>query len=119
MKPRWAAMLFLTGKVSVVDGSSALFIVTPCRAADTRTASDPLVANTIRGFTVAGACGVPADARAVVANLTAVNPGEFGDLRVYAVIPLGIGGALAVYYDAPPNSTATTHFVLDVYGYMR
>jgi uncharacterized repeat protein (TIGR01451 family) len=118
------------------------YTVPPCRVVDTRTAGLPLSANTTRAFTVAGLCAVPADARAVAVNLVAVNPGDFGNLRLYptgvpvplasalnfvagrtrannAVVPLGIGGAVDVRCDMPPGSAASLHFVLDVYGYFR
>ena len=71
----------------------------------------------------------------------AVAPGASGDLRLYptgtaapttsalnfdagrtrssnAIIGLG-GGQIDVLCDMPPGSTATTHLVLDVYGYFQ
>jgi hypothetical protein len=101
-----------------------------------------LAANTTRTFAVGGLCQVPADARAVAANLTAVDPGNFGDLRVFptgepiprasalnfargrtrannAILPLGLGAQIDVRCDMPPGSTANTHFVLDVTGYFK
>jgi hypothetical protein len=121
---------------------TAFFTVAPCRVADTRTNASPLLANSRRSFAVGGLCQVPADARAVAAILTAVNPGASGGLRAYAtgqavplasalsfaagrtrannaVVSLGIGGQVDVQCDMPPGSTATTHFVLDVVGFFR
>jgi hypothetical protein len=116
------------------------FTLAPCRVADTRTSGPPLAANSTRTFAVAGLCQVPTDARAVVANLIAVNPGEFGFLRLYptgaavplastlnfaagqtrannAVVSLGMGGQIEVRCDMPLGSPASSHFVLDVFGY--
>jgi hypothetical protein len=118
------------------------FTLTPCRVADTRATSTPLVANTTRAFAVGGVCGVPTDARAVAAILTAVNPGDVGNLRLYptgqpaplassinfaagltrannAITPLGAGGQIEVQCDMPAGSAASTHFVLDVFGFFR
>jgi hypothetical protein len=87
-------------------------------------------------------CGVPADARAVTLNVTTVNEGDFGDLRLYpadaelplastinfsagkarannAIVVLGTAGRIAVRNDMPPGSTATTNVVIDVSGYFR
>ncbi|HEX6738313.1 MAG TPA: IPT/TIG domain-containing protein, partial [Vicinamibacteria bacterium] len=55
------------------------FALTPCRVFDTRQADGPvggpaLTPGSVRQFPVGGACGVPAGARAVAANFTAVNP---------------------------------------------
>ena len=122
--------------------ATGFFAVPACRVVDTRTTQTPLAANTTRTFPVAGACGVPADARAAAVNLIAVNPGEVGNLRLYstgqfapqastinfvagrtrannAMVALGTAGQINVQCDMPPGSTATTHFVLDVLGYFR
>jgi hypothetical protein len=125
-----------------VDCATRFFTVAPCRVADTRSTGPPLAANSTRSFPIAGACGIPADARAVALNATAVNPTDLGNLRVYptgqtaplastlnfvpgrsrannAVAALGAGGAVAVQCDMPAGSTGTTHLVLDVYGYFE
>jgi hypothetical protein len=85
---------------------------------------------------------VPTDARAVAAILTVANPGDVGNLRVYAtgqpaplasainfvpaltrannaILPLGSGGQIDVQCDMPPGSLGSTHLVLDVFGYFR
>jgi hypothetical protein len=123
------------------------FALPPCRLVDTRGPAGPtgapaLGANRTRTFPLAGACGVPAGAMAVAANLTAVNPGAAGDLRVYpagaltplasvlnfaaartransAQLALGAAGAVTVQCDMPPTSTANAHLALDVYGYWQ
>src|SRR6185436_10305970 len=57
------------------DDVSAFYAVPPCRLLDTRITLAPLAANTVREVVLAGgACGVPADAGAVVLNVTAVAP---------------------------------------------
>jgi hypothetical protein len=122
--------------------ATGFYPLTPCRAVDTRTTAAPLLANTTQTFAVGGECGVPTDATAVAVNLTAVNPGDTGDLRLYptgqnlpqvssinfstgktrannAVVGLGTGGGINVRCDMTPPSPASTHFVLDVAGYFR
>jgi hypothetical protein len=121
---------------------NGFFPLTPCRVVDTRSAGMPLLANTTRTFTVAGACLVPIDAVAIAVNMTAVNPGELGDLRLYptgqpvplvsainfaagktrannAIVTLGTAGAIDVQCDMAVGSTSSTHFVLDVTGYFK
>jgi DNA-binding CsgD family transcriptional regulator len=56
-----------------------------------------LAANATRTFVVAGRCGVPATAKAVALNVTVVNPGDFGDLRLY---PAGL----------PPPGSSSLNF---------
>jgi len=91
-----------------------------------------------RLFTVTGACGIPAAARAVSVNVTVAGPTAAGDLRIYAagaappaasainykagqtranntIVALG-AGVLAVYSDQP---SGTTQLVLDVNGYFQ
>jgi hypothetical protein len=100
------------------------------------------VANTTRTFAAGGRCDIPLDAFAVAAKVTTVQQSDLGDLRVYgaggflpdastinfvpgntrannATVALGRGAAIAVQCDMAPASSATTHFVLDVYGYYR
>ncbi|HEX6739478.1 MAG TPA: hypothetical protein VF310_14465, partial [Vicinamibacteria bacterium] len=121
--------------------------VTPCRLVDTRGppgpgGGPPLAANTARRFPIAGACGVPADARAVQVNLTAVLPTDPGDLRVYpagqppplastlnfapgrtransALVPLGDAGEITVQCDMPSTALGSAHLVVDVFGYFK
>ena len=70
-----------------VSPQSKFFPITPCRVADTRitpngaNAGPALVANAGRAFPIVGTCGIPATARAVVLNVTAVNATADGDLR--------------------------------------
>ncbi len=123
---------------------TSFFTVTPCRVADTRDPAGPsggpaLAAGSVRTFPVAGRCGIPASASAVVVNLVAVQPTNDGDLRVYpaaqpaplassinfraglvrannASVPLGASGQLSVQCDMPSGGS---HFLFDVYGYYQ
>lgn len=129
------------------DDAADFFSIAPCRVVDTRLPPGPtggpaLLANTTRVFPVAGSCGVPADARAVALNVTTVNEGDLGDLRLYpadaelplastinfsagkprannAIVVLGTAGKVAVRNDMPAGSTATTNVVIDVSGYFK
>jgi large repetitive protein len=76
----------------------ALMTITPCRVFDTRNAPGPLGGPAVapgetRVFPVAGTCNVPANALAIVGNLTAASPAATGIARLYA-------GDLA----SPPNT---------------
>jgi hypothetical protein len=55
----------------------------PCRVLDTRLSPPILQSGTPRNVTIAGVCGVPADAVAVSINVTAVNPTTAGFLSLY------------------------------------
>jgi sugar lactone lactonase YvrE len=117
-------------------GATMLYIVTPCRVADTRDSTAIAHAET-RNFQMAGVCGIPADAAAVVANVTAVGPLTDGWLALWpagttwggtstmnyrigrtrannAVIPLSNDGMVSVL-----NSGGPQHLILDVTGYFR
>lgn len=123
---------------------ASLFVVMPCRAADTRnpaglSGGPALSANTVRTFPVAGLCGVPSSATAVAINLAVVAPSSGGDLRVYpaqglaplassinfragiarannAIVKLGASGQISIQCDMPSGST---NFFFDVYGYLQ
>lgn len=67
------------------QGALSYYTLNPCRIFDTRPPSGTsLVAGSSRVFTVAGLCGVPADAKAVTANATVLYPTATGNLRFYA-----------------------------------
>ncbi len=59
-----------------------LYTVTPCRVLDTRN-GDPLLSGVPQAFVVAGACGVPATARAVSLNVTVVGEAGSGSVTLY------------------------------------
>lgn len=120
---------------------SDFYTVTPCRVVDTRSTHAPVMSpSQIRTFAVAGTCGIPASAKAVVVNVTSVGPGAAGNFQVFpgnafpmgtSVVNFGAGqvrassatlmlstdgsGTLGVQNSAAGN----THFLLDVTGYYQ
>jgi hypothetical protein len=117
-------------------------VLTPCRVLDTRGPAGPgggpaLSANQPRTFTVAGVCGVPATAWAVVANVTATGATAGGHIRLYpagmpapnastvnfvpararannAAMALSASGQLTALAVQP---SGTTQLIVDVFGY--
>jgi hypothetical protein len=143
-----AVMVAAVGGIRVVpwaaaatsSGDRAIFEpLPPVRILDTRPSS-PLTAGENRTLQVTGAGGVPADATAVVLNVTAVTPTAGGWLTLYPadgalplasnvnfsagqVVPnavtvrLGSGGEagrIKIF-----NSAGQTHVLVDVAGYFR
>ena len=122
-----------------VDNTHRLFTLTPCRIFDTRLAAGPaLAAGEMRAFPIAGICGVPSNAKAIVVNLTVTNVGATGNLVAWAsgdptpgtnslsfragvtranngIIRLSAGGAIEVLN----QSAAPADVVLDVSGYFE
>jgi hypothetical protein len=129
------------GEVHASLDCTRLYTVAPCRVVDTRhDQGPPLEANRTRLFPVTGRCNIPPEARAVVFNVTAVNPTEAGNLRLFsleqfmvatsalnfapgitransAVVSLGRDGQIVVQCDMVPGSQGSTNLVLDVFGY--
>lgn len=122
-------------------GPFGFYTLTPCRVVDTRdsSGSPSLGAGSTRSVPVAGRCGVPADAKTVAANLTAVPRGTAGYLAAFAdgtelpctsavnfgaarvrannlLLPLSPTGRAAFFAGI---STGTVDLVLDVFGYFR
>ncbi|HYU34335.1 MAG TPA: metallophosphoesterase [Thermoanaerobaculia bacterium] len=125
--------------------STDLYTLPPCRVVDTRNPAGAqggpaLASGTTRSFPIAGTCGVPAGAVAVVANVTAVSPTAAGSLEILpsgiepagtstisfktnqvrsnnVELALGAGGEIAVRTGL--SATGTVHFVLDVSGYFQ
>ncbi|MFS0703777.1 Ig-like domain repeat protein [Cellulomonas sp. 179-A 9B4 NHS] len=123
---------------------------TPTRVLDTRAGSrvgaldGPLPARSPRSIPLAGTGPVPADAAAVVLNVTAVGPGGVGNLRVYpdtrgdgttpppdasslnyvpgrdvpnqVVVALPESGRVALYSD---TGAGPVHVAVDVVGWVR
>jgi len=82
--------------------ATSFYTLPPCRLVDTRNPAGPiggpaLQPNAQRTFALAGACGVPATARALALNVTVVNPTAAGDLRLYPA-------------DQPTPSASTINF---------
>jgi len=96
----WESAVVVGGRLYVTDESSQLwayepnaaplsfYTITPCRVVDTRQANGPYGgpplagSGAVRSFQLAGQCGVPADAKAVAANVTVVGPAATGSFRV-------------------------------------
>jgi streptogramin lyase len=117
----------------------------PCRVFDTRDPDGPLggpvlAAGAPRGFTVAGACGVPANALSISANVTVVGATGSGYVGVYsgggadpqlAIVNVAGAGARANNLiiqlstdrtggiTVANHTNGSVHVVLDVNGYFR
>ncbi len=115
--------------------------VAPCRVVDTRTGS-PLASGVSRTFTLAGACGVPASAKAVAVNVTTIGSTARGNVTLWpadlakpttSVINFGAGETRAnnAILMLATNGTGllsaqgfladggTVHLVVDVAGYFQ
>ena len=127
---------------STPAGPQGFSTVAPCRLVDTRRPTGPLggpalPAGAARTFDARSACGIPATARAIAANVTVTGPSGPGHLRLWAsdeLMPassavnftagqtraavaqlrLSAGGSFSVFCGMPAGST---HVVVDVTGY--
>ncbi len=120
---------------------SDFFTVAPCRILDTRSGSAP-VSGTPRLVTVAGTCGIPATARAVAVNVTAVDPTGNGHVAAYpgylestgtstvsfqagkvraasAILPLALNGTGTLSLNPSVAGGGTVHLILDVSGWFE
>jgi hypothetical protein len=78
-----------TPPLETTSGSTAYYALTPCRVVDTRNASGPYGGPAIppgnqRIFKMTGQCGVPATAKAVSGNVTAVTPSSDGAFQLFS-----------------------------------
>jgi hypothetical protein len=117
------------------------YTVTPCRLLDTR-ASTALVSQVLQLVPVAGLCGVPSTARAVVVNITVVSPTGPGHVSLWpadrpdpltsvinfsvgqtrgnnAVVGLATDGGRNLTAKAVISGSGTVHLILDVGGYFQ
>lgn len=116
----------------------SFFTVTPCRLVDTRGGNGPaLVPGQERSFNAGGVCGVPAGAKAVAINVTAIDSGAGGHVVVYsgafpdtstinysagqnrannAIVSLEADGSFRVMAVQP---TGTLQLTVDVSGYFQ
>ena len=119
-------------------GGGGFHALPPCRLVDTRGGggewgAPALAPNVTRTFGAAGRCGVPAGAKSVVANVSALQAARPGTLRLFAAgagadtglrldfrvrgrldgarVPLSAAGAFAA------RSTRSVQLVVDVTGY--
>jgi hypothetical protein len=121
--------------------------IPPCRIIDTRLAGGPIATDSVRDFNSSGTdflaqggdggdCGIPADASAILMNVTVVDPTRQGYLTLY---PFGTARPLASQlnyvigdikgnevivkqtlgqpYDFSVYANGATHVVADVAGY--
>ena len=139
------AALALPSRSHAQTGPFQFHSLTPCRVIDTRFANQggptPIGGNASRAFTIKGQCGVPAGAKAVAFNVTAVSPAQSGFMTIYpsgisqptvstlnwaggegaiangAVIPVAAeaGNDLTVFV----GSGGSSHVILDVSGYFE
>ncbi len=84
------------------------YTLEPCRLLDTRSGA-PLVDSALRTFALAGACGIPASAKALALNLTAVSPTGDGFLTLW---PSGEAQPLASNLNFRAGQTRTNNAVL-------
>jgi hypothetical protein len=148
----WTGATATLQEVRPDDGDAALpppdldyYTLPPCRLVDTRAASGPLGGPSLqpgvdRIFALAGACGVPADAKALSLDITVTQPEAAGNVRLYpghGLVPIatvinfsagatrsnnalmavaGDGhGSLAVHLE----SAGSAQLLLDVTGYFQ
>jgi hypothetical protein len=129
--------------VAVTVASSAFHTLAPCRVIDTRSFGGtpaPIHAGFVMVNNVIGSCGIPADAKALSANITMVAATAPGVLHPYPTtllstpitgIPIAVGktravalilqlatdgsGEVAFWNESP----ADLNLILDVNGYFR
>ena len=116
------------------------YTLDPCRLVDSRAVGGALSDDEERSIPVTGVCGIPADAVAIIVNLTAFTPSNSGNGVLYpnpgetpttsvinfqagqvrannAFVTLGEDGSVQVKFNI--NSSGTSHFILDVMGYFK
>ena len=149
--PKYQALMgFITANPCWWPGCASstglrLYTTAPCRLVDTRGPAGPLggprlAGGVERSFVVSGVCNVPATARGLVVNVTAVGATHPGHLQLYstelgapvssvvnfqagrtrannAVVALGATGSLTARAGVPAGGGV--HLVLDVFGYLQ
>jgi hypothetical protein len=123
-------------------GATMFYVITPCRVVDTRGPNGPYggpaaPSGSTRQITITGACGIPAGAKSIAANIAAVSPTGAGFLGLYAadiawpststlnyrtnrtrannsIIALSADGRISVR-----NEGVTLHYIIDVTGYFQ
>jgi hypothetical protein len=93
-------------------GGSSFYTVSPCRLVDTRSPNGPAIAaGAVRTFTLAGACGLPSDAKSRSLNVAGQNRANF------AIVGLATNGAGTVA--VKNRAAAAVHVILDTGGYFQ
>jgi hypothetical protein len=90
----------------------SFYTITPCRVADTRTTT-PLTSGVSRTISVAGACGIPAGAKAVAANVTVLDASGTGYLVAW---PSGTPLPGTSMVNFPPGVTRSNNGLLGLAG---
>lgn len=130
----WTANVLENGGARATD----FYLLPPCRAIDTRWPASPLggpalPAGIARPFALAGACGIPATARALAVNLTVTGSAAAGVLLLgdseaiafaagqtrsnNAIVPLALDGSGTLEVRAATG--LPVHFILDVVGWFQ
>jgi uncharacterized repeat protein (TIGR01451 family) len=131
-----------TATTTVLFETGDYFTVTPCRLLDTRTTlGGAFTDGTVEVVPIQGVCGIPATAKAVSLNVTAVGPTGEGFLVLYpsdqarpgtsnvnyepgqirsnnALVRLGADGAIKVFPQVLPGA-GSVDVVIDVVGYFE
>jgi hypothetical protein len=139
----WTLRLVASDEPPPPSSGTNLYTLAPCRLADTRQPEDgpALVSSATRQLVLTGKCGVPADARALVLNVTAVGASaagylsfapagppfptstvhfKAGDVRANnAILPLAPDGSGRLSARALVDDGGAVHLILDVTGYFR
>jgi hypothetical protein len=131
--------------VSPDSGPTDFYALAPCRLLDTRLAAGPWGGPAVppaseRVVVAAGRCGIPATAKAISINATAVAPAARGNLRFFpgdATAPeasalnfargqtrannavVGMASSGSGTFALKNSSTASVHVVIDVSGYFE
>jgi hypothetical protein len=123
------------------DAGMGFYTLTPCRILDTRTTA-PLASNAPLVISGAAACGVPATARALAANITVVGATAAGNLALYpgnyprpsvstlnfaagqtrannAILGLASDASGTLAATAFMLGNGTVHLIVDVDGYFQ
>jgi hypothetical protein len=135
-------ILDATGFLSASALAQLPMLASPQRAVDTRLSNGPIATGQSRCFTIAGVAGVPADAAAVVFNVTAVSQTARGWLTVYpngqpvpaastldfdpseyaiadgTIVSVGTAGQVCVGVGTVNSAPGSSNVILDVTGYL-
>lgn len=139
---RDGAGTFLTRPVSLQVGKSFFYPLTPCRLLDTRdpASEGALIGGTSRLVTPSGRCGIPAEAEALVANVTATVASARTQVTLFpegpplpavlpatvhaapgltragaAIVPVGTSARFRILTNLPRGGSV--HVIVDVAGY--
>jgi hypothetical protein len=137
-----AQISVLLGQELPAERATSFYTLSPCRLLDTRSGT-PLFDGTARTLQLAGSCGVPATAKALSVNATAITPQGNGTLQFRAgplgpvptataasfragvtrannaILQLSPDGAGRVIVTATVAGGGSVHLALDVNGYFE